>query len=110
RNLDRIYSRHVLKQIGRDAVRVVLETAVSPTVPRNIGRVVATDRQCRWAPQVTRLLVTHIKCLSWAVADRVVGPRCELVLATVDRPGVATAFGRHLEAESRVGDDIDPGR
>src|ERR1019366_8101196 len=87
----------------------MLETAVSPTMPRHIGRVVAADRHCRWAPQVTRLLIPQIKRLAWAIADRVVGPRRKLVFAAVDRPGVAAALRGHLEAESGVGDDIDPG-
>ena len=32
------------------------------------------------------------------------------MLAAVDRPGEAAAFGRHLKSEARIGDDVDPGR
>src|SRR5579859_417925 len=88
----------------------MLEPAVSPTVASHISRGLAPDRRRRRGPQVTRLLVPHIECLSWPVADRVVGPGRELVLATVDRPGVAAAFGRHLKAEDGIGDYVDPGR
>ena len=55
-------------------------------------------------------VVPDIEGLTWGVADRIIRPGGELVLAAVARPGVATAFGRGLEAEGRIRDDVDPGR
>ena len=44
------------------------------------------------------------------IADGIVRPRRELVLAAVGGPSVAAALGRGLEAERGIGDHIDPGR
>ena len=51
-----------------------------------------------------------IEHFAWPIADRIVRPGRQLVLATVDRPGIAAAFGGDLKAERGIGDDIDPGR
>ena len=110
RDLDRIAERNVLQQFGGDAVRGMLEPAVAPAVPRHIGGGVVADRQRRRTPQVAGIVVAQIEHLARAIADRIVRPRRELVLAAVDRPGEAAAFGRHLKAEGGIGDDIDPGR
>ena len=110
RDLDRIVERHVLQKIGGDAVRRMLEPAVAPAMPRHIGGGVVADRQRRRAPQVAGVVVAQIEHLARTIADRIVRPGRELVLAAVDRPGVAAAFGRHLKAEVGIGDDVDPGR
>src|SRR5664280_511119 len=90
-------------------MRGMLEPAVSPAVPGHASGGAPSDRQSRRAPQVAGVQVTQIEDLAGAIADRIVGPGCDLVLATVDRPGVAAAFGRDLKTEVRIGDDIDPG-
>ena len=110
RDLDRIIERHVLEEIERDAVRGVLEPAVALAVPGDIGRGLVTDRQGRRSPQLAGVLVAQIDDLARPVGDRVVRPGRELVLAAVERPGVAAALDRDLEAERGVGDDIDPRR
>src|SRR6185503_8137662 len=48
--------------------------------------------------------------LAGRVADGIVRPRGELVLAAVERPRVARARLGHLKAEARVRHDVDPGR
>ena len=96
-------------RFDRNAVRGMLELAVPPAMPSHIGGCVVADRRGGRAPQVTGVVVAQIKHLARAIADGIVGPWSELVLAAVDRPGVAAAFGRHLKAEFRIGDDIDPG-
>src|SRR5580693_6163797 len=87
----------------------MLEPAVVPAVPCHIGSVVVADRQRGRAPQIAGIVVAQIEHLARAIADRIVRPGRQLVLAAVDRPGEAAAFRRYLEAEIRIGDDIDPG-
>ena len=88
----------------------MLEAAVAPAVPHDIGRRLVTDRQRRRRPELAAVVIAHVEDLAGPVADRIVRPGRELVVAAVLRPGIAAALGRHLEAERRVGDDIDPGR
>jgi hypothetical protein len=91
-------------------VRSVFEAAVASTVTGDINRCgVADGERCR-APDITGLVISDIKSLTLGVADRIIGPRGELVFAAVGRPSVAAAFGRGLEAKARIGDDVDPGR
>jgi hypothetical protein len=91
-------------------VRLVLEPAVALPVTGDIDREVVADRKRGRPEEGAAVVVTHVDDLARPVADRIVGPGGDLVLATVDRPGAASALGRHLEAERRVGDDIDPWR
>ena len=110
RNLDRVGQRHVLQQVERDAVRLVLEAAVAEAVARDVG---ARGRGSAARSAVHRcagVFIANVDRFARRVADRVVRPGRELVLAAVLRPGVAAALGRHLEAEARVGDHVDPGR
>ena len=109
-NLDRVFERHVLQQLERDAVRGVLETAVALAVPNDIGRGLLANRQRGGAPEFAVVFVANVDHFARPVADRIVGPRRELILLAVDRPRIAAAFDRDLEAEGRVGDDVDPGR
>ena len=82
-------------------MRGMLESAVAPAMPRCIGGGVVADRQRRRTPQVAGVLIAQIEHFTWTIADWIVRPRRELVLAAVDRPGEAAAFCRHLEAEER---------
>ena len=110
RYLDRSLDGHVLKKIGGDSVAGVLEAAIAPTMTGDIGRRgLADGNRCR-TPDLAGFVVAHIENLARGIADRIVGPRGELVFAAVGRPSVAAAFGRGLEAEARIGDDVDPGR
>jgi hypothetical protein len=106
RDLDRVLERHVLQQLERDAVGLVLEAAVAEAVardvrpPSRIGCAVGSRR--RPSPRRAR------RALAGRVDDRVVRPRRELVVAAVLGPRVAAPLGRHLEPEAGVGDDVDP--
>src|SRR5205814_1722590 len=59
-------------------------------------------------PDSSIILVARIKDFTGAVADGIVRPRSELVLAAIDRPGAAAAVSGDLEAERGIGDDIHP--
>src|SRR5271166_1086016 len=91
-------------------MRSVLEAAVAPAMSGDIdSRGVADGTRCR-APDIAGLVISQIENLALGVAHGIVGPRGELVFAAVGGPGVAAASGRGLEAEGRIGDDVDPGR
>ena len=45
-------------------------------------------------PDLAGFVVAHIESLARRVADRIVGPRSELVFAAVAGPSVTAAFGR----------------
>src|SRR5581483_5181693 len=85
------------------------EAAVALTVPGDIEGAGFANRGCRGGPKVPALLVTQIDRLSGRVADRIVRPGGQLVLAAVAGPGVAGTFRGHLKSEGRVGDHVDPG-
>ena len=110
RNLDRSVDRRVLHEIGRDLVRDMLESAVSASVAGHVCRRGVSDGKRRRTPQVAAVVVSEIEGFAAAVADGVVRPRRDLIFTAVDRPGVAAALGSHLEAERRIGDDVDPRR
>ena len=64
----------------------------------------------RVGPQTqAAVLVPHVERLPGCVADGIVRPGCELVLAAVPGPGVARARLGDLEAELRVRHHVDPG-
>ena len=109
RDLDRAVARHELQQVRFNAVAGMLEAAVAATEAGDIGRPLDADGRRGRAPEGAGIVVTQVESLAGAVGDGVVRPGRELVLAAVDRPGVAAAFGRRLEAKTLVGDDIDPG-
>ena len=85
-----------------------LEPAVAAAVAHHIGRRFVADRQCRRRPQIAAVEVADIEHFAGTIADRIVRPGRELIVATVVRPGIPAALDRDLEAEGRVGDDIDP--
>ena len=87
----------------------VLEAAVALAVPGDVGRLLRGSA-ARRAPQLAGLLVPDVDRLARRVADRVVRPRRELVLAAVDRPRVARPRTRRPGSRTRVRDDVDPGR
>ena len=62
------------------------------------------------APEVARVIVPQIESFARTIAHWIVRPRRKLILAAVDRPGVASAFGGRLKAECGIGDDVDPRR
>ena len=64
----------------------VLEAAVAGAVAGDVGRLRASDRLRRRAPELAGVVVADVDRLARRVADRVVGPRRELVLAAVARP------------------------
>ena len=83
RYLDRSFDGHVLKKIGGDAVAGMLEAAIAPTMTGDISRRgVADGNRCR-TPDVAGFVVAHVESLARGVADRIVGPRGELVFAAV---------------------------
>src|SRR6185437_3582489 len=99
RDLYRVGHRNVLQQICGDAMRSVFETTVAPTVLRTISRRIVADRQRRRAPQIAGIVIAQVERFPGPITARIIRPRRELVLATVDRPGKATALCRYLEAE-----------
>ncbi len=96
-----------MQEVERDPVRLVLEPAVAKAVAGDVAAAVA-DRLCGGGPDLARRLVADVERLAGGVGHRVVRPRCQLVLATVLRPGVTAALGRDLKAEAGIGDDVDP--
>ena len=91
-------------------MRSVLEPAIPASVMRDIGRGRFTNWKRRRTPYLTGILVAYIDGFPRTIAHRVIRPGRELILATVDRPGVAAAFSGDLEAEGGIGDDVDPRR
>ena len=85
RDLERVVGRDELDEVEVDAVVEMLEPAVAGAVPGDVGRLLAPDRQGRRAPQLAGLVVADVDRLAHGVADRVVGPRRQLVLAAVRR-------------------------
>ena len=88
----------------------VLEPAVALTMPGDVGPGLFSDRQDGRIPQRARILVPNIDRFTRRVADRIVGPRRQLILTAIHRPRVPGAGLRDLKAEDRIGHDIDPGR
>ena len=99
-----------MHKIGRDLVRDMLESAVAAAVAGRVGRRRVADGRRGRAPHIARFVVAQIEGFAATVANGIVRPRGELVLATVDGPGVAAALGSRLEPECRIGDDVDPRR
>ena len=85
----------------------MLEATVAVTVTGNVGSVVP-DRLRRCAPKIAGHLVANVDRFAGWISDRVIRPWRQLVLTTVLRPGVAAPFRRHLKAEARIGDHVDP--
>src|SRR5438874_10099851 len=91
-------------------MRGVLEDAVSLAVTNRIARGILANRQRGGSPKFIGIFVANVDRLTRLVTDRVVRPRGDLILAAIDRPGIARPFGRDLEAERGIGDHVDPWR
>ena len=102
--------RHVLGELELDAVRAMGEAAVPLPVPAVVRPGVFSDGEQGWTPEPAGVLVAHVDGLARRVADGVVRPRRELVLAAVGGPCIAGARLRDLEAQARVRDHVDPRR
>ena len=77
----------------------MLEAAVAATEAGGIGRPLDRGWEMRSGSKGAGIVVPQVESLARPVADRVVRPGRELILAAVDRPGVSAAFGRGLEAK-----------
>ncbi len=109
RDLDRILRRDENGQLGGDLPDLVLEAAVALPVAHDVEPV-AADRQRRRSPDLPGLLVAEVEDFAGRIAHRIVRPRRELVLARIDRPGVARSRLRHEASERRVGENVNPRR
>ena len=89
-------------------MRLTFEAAVSLAVARDEMAAVIADRRSRRAPEFARVLVLDIDDLARPIGHRIIRPRRELILFTVDRPGVTAPLNRDLKAERRIRDHIDP--
>src|ERR1700679_665702 len=88
----------------------MLETGVPVSVTRDISRAIVSFGKGSWAPYVPGFVVAQVERLAPPIPDGVIRPRRQLILAAVDRPAIAAAFSRHLEAEGRIRNDVDPRR
>ena len=88
----------------------MFEPAISAAMAGDISRRGVADRQRRRSPKVARVIVPQVERFARTIAHRIIRPRRDLIFAAVDRPCVAAALGSRLEAERRIGDDVDPGR
>ena len=107
-DLDGVLARHEHEQVRPDPAMLVREAAVPLAVADEIGSL-APDGQRRGAPDLSGFLVAEEEGFPGRVADGVVGPRGELVLAAVAGPRVAGSRLRDQAADGRVGEDVDPG-
>ena len=80
-------------------MRHMLETAVPLTMSGNVSGGVVADGKCGRRPDISTVLVAHINGFTGAVANGVIRPGSELVLAAIERPCVAAALSGDLEAE-----------
>jgi hypothetical protein len=110
RYLDRALKRRELKKIGGYSARLVREAAIAATVAGDVGRLGVPDRHRRRSPDVAGNFVPEIEDFALRIADGIVRPGSELVLAAVRGPSVASALGGGLKAERWIGDHVDPGR
>src|SRR5664279_2086215 len=85
------------------------EPAVALTMPNDIRKRFFAYRERGRTPQ-RPVLVPYVDHLSRTIRDGIVGPGSELILLAVRGPGVTATFDRGLEAERRIGNDVDPWR
>ena len=90
-------------------MRGMLETAIPLAVANHIAGIIDSNRQGSRAPQFVRFIVPQIKYFAGRIADRIVRPGRQLVLAAVKAPGAATAQLRDRKTEFGIGDHVDPG-
>ena len=107
RELDRRIHGDIDPQLGDDAVLEVLEHGVTKTVTNDI-RCRATRGPGRWRPELARLLIANVKCLTGCVLDGIVAPRSEPEFMGVLKPGVSAAAFRNDRSERWIGQHIDP--
>ena len=91
-------------------MRHMLETTVALAMSGNVSGGVVADGKSSRRPDIATILVADINNFTGAVADGIVRPGSELVLAAIDRPCVTAALRGNLEAKRRIGDDIHPRR
>ena len=88
----------------------VLEDAVALAVPDDVRLTLANRQRCS-GPDRAGIFIAKIDYFSGRIADSVVGPRRETILAAVERPRATTAgFGDLKPKLHRVADHITPGR
>jgi hypothetical protein len=109
-DLDGIAHGHEHAKIQLEVARGKLESAVSLSVPRGIGRTRVADRRGRRPPHLAGLLIAQIQHLAGTIRDRIVRPRGDLMFPAVEGPGEAAAVGRNLKSKVRIGDHVDPWR
>ena len=90
-----------------EAVRVPFKDGIALAVTDQcrLGR---RNRQRGWAPDLAALLVSQVDDLARRVRDRVVAPGRQPVRLAVARPGKPGPALGDQEAETGVGDDVDP--
>src|SRR5467141_5120891 len=88
----------------------MMESTIAVAVASNVGSGFIADWQGRGGPHLTRAFVTEIDDFSRRVSNGIVGPRRELILMTVERPGVARARFGNEESKRRICNHIDPRR
>ena len=98
------------EQLLRDAVTRVFENAVALTMPDDV-RLSLANRQRRGGPDGARIFIAQVDHFSRRIADGVVGPGRQTILAAVERPrAAATGFGDLKSKLDRIADDVGPGR
>ena len=107
-DLDRVIHRYVLQQRAGNSMRRPVKAAVAAAMTGHVGRHRITDGHGGGAPHLMRRFILKVEALASTIADGVVRPGCELVLSAIAGPSIAAALGRDLEAEARIGDDVDP--
>ena len=90
------------------AVRLMLESAEPLAVPGDIRSALDSNRQRGRAPGPAAVIVADVQRFAGPIADRVVRPRRDLVLAAVQAPGAAGTRLRNQKTELLVGDDVYP--
>ena len=106
---DRIAARDQLQDLLREPLAIVQHPAVAESIAHPIVRIPARGSG-QGGPEHTLLLVPDIKRLAAGIADRIVVPGRQAVLAAVAGPGEAGSRLGDQESEALVGDDMDPGQ
>ena len=109
RDLDRVGERHVLQEVGGDAVRLVLEAAVAEAVAGDVAAAVA-DRLGGRRPELAGRLVADVDRLAGAGRSRDRSTRRSAGSRGCSRPRCSRCPRPRPGSRSPVGDDVDPGR
>ena len=86
------------------------EPTVALPVAGHVGSGLLANRERRRAPHLATLFIPDVDRFTRRVAHRIVRPRGQLVVVTVDRPGESEAGFGGEAPEPLVGDHVDPGR